>query len=87
MEWWNDGMVECIFFSSILFACLPTILWLSFQFACFYFQAILLCVCRKSVSTALYTIRNKLRQQIATVLTRIHPKHVLSSVLAIAALK
>ena len=45
VEWWNNGMVEQwnggmdFFFSSILFA------WLSFQFTCFYFQAILLCMC------------------------------------------
>ena len=50
VEWWNNGMVEQWngFFSHpfyLLVCLLIIILWLSFQFTCFYFQAILFCVC------------------------------------------
>ena len=42
MEWWN-GFFSHPFY--LLVCLLIIILWLSFQFTCFYFQAILLCMC------------------------------------------
>ena len=73
VEWWNNGMVELWnggmdFFSHpfyLLVCLLIIILWLSFQFTCFYFQAILLCMCvfvanwnNQTANTVLCFIKN-----------------------------